>query len=240
MKKAFTMIELVFVMVIIAILSSLAIPNFEQDRLRQAAEQVVSHIRYTQHLALLDNKFQSISSNPGDIVEDKRAQYWYKGSWQIRFLRSAGGTDNEWAYTIFSDGPNDSVSASGLDDYNGNPNHTEGEIASNILNPYNAITRDGQVLSGGSAQLDWDSVNATSSLCIGHKFGIKDMTFTNCLQRIAFDNLGRPIRSLSSLNDLITLTCRIELCTIDNCNNAGTSEKITIGIEPQTGYAHIL
>lgn len=76
MKKAFTMIELVFVMVVIAILASLAVPNLNQNRLRDAANQLISHIRYTQHLALNDNVFQP--NNPT----------WFQDRWTIWFRTS--------------------------------------------------------------------------------------------------------------------------------------------------------
>ena len=50
MKHAFTMIELVFVIVIAGILSAMIASSFDGNNLRQAADQIVSHIRYTQHL----------------------------------------------------------------------------------------------------------------------------------------------------------------------------------------------
>ena len=59
MKKAFTMLELVFVLVVIGILAAVMIPNMQSTALREAAIQVVSHIRYTQHLAMIDDKFDT-------------------------------------------------------------------------------------------------------------------------------------------------------------------------------------
>ena len=71
MKKAFTMIELVFVIVIVGILSAMIAPNFQRNSTREAADQIVSHIRYTQHLAMMDNKFDASNQN------------WYKNRWDI-------------------------------------------------------------------------------------------------------------------------------------------------------------
>ncbi|MCF6310454.1 MAG: type II secretion system GspH family protein, partial [Sulfurimonas sp.] len=57
MKKAFTMLELVMVIVVIGILAAVMLPRVASDRLAEAATQVISHIRYTQHLAMVDDQF---------------------------------------------------------------------------------------------------------------------------------------------------------------------------------------
>lgn len=88
MKRfAFTMLELVFVIIVIGILAVLAMPSFTTSPLQRAAEQVAAHIRYTQHLAMADDKF-----DPTDAT-------WYREKWQIRFRLLM----NENGYVIFSD-----------------------------------------------------------------------------------------------------------------------------------------
>jgi len=235
MRKAFTMIELVFVMVIIAILAFLAIPNFEQNRIRLAAEQLVSHIRYTQHLALIDNKFQPISNNVADIIENKRPQYWYKARWQLVFGRSVA-SNNEWSYSIFSDSPL-SVNP---DEYDGRPSITFGELA---LNP----TNRNQFMSGGhaSGNFAWDDSRATKSLNIGNEYGVRGLfRNANCgANRIAFDYLGRPIigdmsNDASATSAMLQNQCVFILCSVDI--NPCTGIQVQIAIEPETGYAHIL
>lgn len=90
MKRfAFTMLELVFVIIVIGILAVLAMPNFNRHPLQEAAEQVASHIRYTQHLAMVDDKY-----DPADPT-------WYASLWRIRFYES--GTPDNYYYTVFSD-----------------------------------------------------------------------------------------------------------------------------------------
>jgi Tfp pilus assembly protein FimT len=90
MKRfAFTMLELVFVIIVIGILAVLAMPNFRGNPLQTAAEQVASHIRYTQHLAMVDDKF------------DDNNVTWFKSFWRIRFYEN--GTPNNYYYTVFSD-----------------------------------------------------------------------------------------------------------------------------------------
>jgi prepilin-type N-terminal cleavage/methylation domain-containing protein len=88
MKRfAFTMLELVFVIIIVGILAVVAMPSFNSNPLQQAAEQVAGHIRYTQHLAMIDDKFDDSNGT------------WYKSFWRIRFYQNTG----TYYYTIFSD-----------------------------------------------------------------------------------------------------------------------------------------
>jgi len=90
MKRfAFTMLELVFAIIVIGILAVLAMPNFNTNPLQLAAEQVATHIRYTQHLAMVDDKY-----NPNDPT-------WYEMFWRIRFYES--GTPDTYYYAVFHD-----------------------------------------------------------------------------------------------------------------------------------------
>ena len=54
-NSAFTMIELIFVIVVLGILAAMAIPRLERDLRQEAADNILSAIRHTQHLALMDN-----------------------------------------------------------------------------------------------------------------------------------------------------------------------------------------
>ena len=72
-KLAFTMLELVMVIVVLGILASMALPRMERDLRQEAGDNILSAIRYTQHLALMDNK-----TDPSDTN-------WQKEYWQIRF-----------------------------------------------------------------------------------------------------------------------------------------------------------
>ena len=87
-KVAFTIIELILVIVVIAILASLVIPRYKRDRQIEAINNLLSSIRYTKYLALIDDK-----TNPFDPT-------WQKKLWAIRF----SNTNNSDAYyTICSD-----------------------------------------------------------------------------------------------------------------------------------------
>ena len=81
--RAFTMIELIFIIVVVGILAAVAIPRVERNGLIEAADQLSSHIRYTQQLAMNDNKFNANDNN------------WHRKGWRIEF----DGT----RYFIYSD-----------------------------------------------------------------------------------------------------------------------------------------
>ena len=222
MKKAFTMIELVFVIVIVGIISAMIAPNFGGNNLREAADQVISHIRYTQHLAMMDDKFDPNSSD------------WYKTRWQIAFAKNTG-SDNQWAYTIFSD-------LKGTHDGNPNPPSSTDARSELAYNPLDAT----KFLTGGTSGtnlIKYDDKEATRELNLGHKYGISNIAVTggstgSTSKKIIFDYLGRPYRgantALAGPIDRITSSQVIITLTDSSGSN------IKIAIEPETGYAHIL
>ncbi|DAB27429.1 MAG: N-terminal methylation [Sulfurimonas sp. RIFOXYD12_FULL_33_39] len=212
MKKAFTMMEVIIVIVVIGILAAVVIPRSGSNKLAEAATQVVSHIRYTQHLAIVDGKFNGSDSN------------WYKNRWQIIFGTSAS-TNSMPAYTIFSDAAGGST---------GQP-----DISEMAVNPMDSS----KLLSGGySGILNTANSKSTKTMNLG-EYGISSYNLTGGCSgaRVSFDHLGRPMRgNLSSMSGayiagtqrLITQTCNIVLTSSE-----GT---VTIAIEPESGYSHIL
>jgi len=90
MKRAFTTIELIFVIVVIGILAAVIIPRFHSDRLRNAANHILTYIRYTQHLAMIDDRFQPNKDG------------WYKERWRISF-RDCNGASTQKYFVIYRD-----------------------------------------------------------------------------------------------------------------------------------------
>jgi prepilin-type N-terminal cleavage/methylation domain-containing protein len=76
MKKAFTMIELVFVIVVIGILAAVIIPRTDTNPAQEAAIDILSKIRYTQHLAIVNDTY-----NATDLI-------WFRNLWAIQFNTS--------------------------------------------------------------------------------------------------------------------------------------------------------
>jgi prepilin-type N-terminal cleavage/methylation domain-containing protein len=217
LKRAFTLIELIFVVVLIGILSSLIAPTFERNSLQEVANQIMSHLRYTQHLALIDNKF------------DPKDEFWYKNRWQLYFSYCSGSSD-KCAYTIFSDR---------LGTHSGKPD--KNEIARNPMDPTKYMIGG----SAGNRIIKYEDKEATKELNIGKKFAIKKVQFKECgsrALRISFDYLGRPLfGDISSLDAQYSSKGKSRLmkkqCKIILTNDI--LESITILIEPETGYAHL-
>jgi len=210
MKKSFTMLELIFVIVIIGILASVVIPNTKTNSLQEAATQVLSHIRYTQHLAMVDDRYD---------IDDNQ---WYKEKWQFIYGKSKSSsrdTGGYYAYSIFSD------NASG---HKGKP-----DISEMAKNPLNL----NKYLSGGySGTLDWENSKASKKLNIGYSYGIDKIAYRGCGgKRIAFDYLGRPFVGADNnwddnVDGSLKKQCKIIL-------HKGY-DSINIYIEKETGYIH--
>lgn len=244
MKKAFTMLELVFVIVIVGILSYFVASSFQRNPLREAADQLVSHIRYTQHLAMIDDKFvpspefSKEASNASKLLE---TQNWYKGRWHIFVSTTANGTIS---YSVMSDSTKSS--------YDGNP-------SANFTSPYSEVARNPLNLTQYLIGTTYTSFDNDKDRYINKKldlkltYGIEDIAISggntgSTATRIIFDNLGRPYRgAITSLTDsanrLAKSTITIKMCTT-TCSNpqntANNENEIVIAVEPETGYTHIL
>lgn len=216
MKKAFTLIELIMVIVIVGILAFVLLPRQTDNRLITAANQVAKHIRYTQHLALMSDKFDANDTS------------WFKNYWQIYFHQIPNniwsGSNDDIGYTIFSDIASVGAGA------RGNPN-SETEIARNPQQS-NLILSPGH--SGTGVVIDKSKL--TPELNLTKTYGISDVSFSNTCRkttdrRLHFDQRGRPHFG-ANLNDanenLVTNTCVITLT-----GNAGNM--LNILVYPETG-----
>lgn len=221
MKKAFTMIEIIFVILVIGILAAVIASRGGPSSLDLAAEQVAQHIRYTQHLAMVDDVY-----DPNDAYDPATKKYgWFKKRWQISFQKHED-SNYKWGYIVFSDKKGE---------HSGKPNPEE--IAKDPLS--------GKYISNGFTGLTYDSNRTEKSANLGETYGINDeqgITLSDSCKfsgssRIAFDYLGRPLKGdISSYskpyvhNRLISEPCVITL-------HKGLDSK-SITIEPETGYVH--
>lgn len=211
-RTAFTMLELVFVMIVIGILAILAMPSFNRNPLAEATEQMANHIRYTQHLAMVDDRY------------DTTKPQWYSQMWVFRIRKVAdvnNGNEDEWYYEVFSDRTNDNDS-------------TEEEEATDPLS--------GQSLGNGSFNNTVDDdkiINMTRKYGIKDiTYSGGTNIYGSTQTRLAFDNLGRPYRNAApNLTDnwrnlLISTPVVITLTGPDDT-------KSFITITPETGYVSV-
>lgn len=126
-RSAFTMIELVFVIVVLGILAALAIPRLDRDLKQEAADNVLSAIRYTQHLALMDKRHAFDNPN------------WHRRFWKIMFAQCS---DGKYFYRIGNDDDMDSTSTfeqseAALDPANGKTMYVanNGSCSANNVSP---------------------------------------------------------------------------------------------------------
>jgi type II secretory pathway pseudopilin PulG len=190
MKRfAFTMLELVFVIIVIGILAVLAMPSFNRHPLQEAAEQVAGHIRYTQHLAMVD-----------DIFDDKN-NTWYISKWQIRFYET--GTPDDYYYTIFTD-----------KDQNQGADYGAGktEIAIDPLTKLKFHIADSNKNMDLTNKFGIQSVVSTCLTSDGTHVTSNKGVF-------AFDNLGRPYNGVSNATSpyqyMMTSDCNVTLTHLD-------------------------
>jgi len=221
MRKAFTMLEVIVVIVLIGILSVAVMPQFQRDQVAEAAHQVINHIRYTQHLAMVEDQF-----DPNDVD-------WYKERWQI-FFANTNGSDNQWAYTVFSD-------SAGLS--TGTPDISE--MAPNPQDSSKLLTGG---YSAGTVPYNDDQGRDTKEMNLGNEYGITEISFAGeCSDgslRIAFDHMGRPLFGNSRYLDapyarggntrLIRFDDNGDPCII---TLSDSSDSIDIAVIPETGYA---
>ena len=223
-KRAFTMIELIFVIVVVGILAAIMIPKLNRNASREAANQILTHIRYTQHLAMQDDKYENfVSDNP---------VRWFRMRWGVAFNNTSlqkcsidkPGV-NTWKYSVFFD-----------KSVNGNIN-SESEVA-------NDIYKSGKLLSGGWSGISTDACKKINKeLNLGKRFGITLVDFKDgCsgMQTIIFDEMGRPMRVASTTSGgakrpydrLLKKDCSITIT--DKRGN-----QTTITIEKESGFASI-
>ncbi len=223
MSKAFTLLELVLVMLILGVIFSLGSINLKKDKLLEGAKQILNDIRYTRTLAMMQDSFRV-----DELAVAKRE--WYKSRWQIYFIKSAA-TNYDQTYTIFLDKNGDGNANLGKNDAN-----IDREIAVDIVNPKKLMN------SGQSGVINKDNEKTTSRFNISKRFGIEKVEFKGACSgttRIIFDEFGRlysPLRSAKNAFDKSlaksSSTCILRL-------NSKYKKQICIVIDTLSGYAYI-
>ncbi|GHV58607.1 hypothetical protein FACS1894103_0330 [Campylobacterota bacterium] len=210
MRKAFTFLELIIVVVIVAILSVIALQYlYRPDYLVEVVDRAISDLRYTQHLALSDDKYED---------RDVAGGYaWEKTRWKLQFAQDTNGL---WLYRIFADRYVAGATLNGLD---GVPQDDEYAI--------DPLTH--QFLAGG------DDDRFVPALSLGKNMEITNVVVRlgsgfKPQTTIMFDERGKPITQSCNPTFCDPAAWVRETITITFTHRDG--ESMSICILPITGF----
>ena len=206
MKKAFTMIELIFIIVVVGILAAVAIPRIDRDNLIELVDQVTTHIRYTQQLAMMDN------------VYDGNEADWYKNYWRIDFRNAESGSAAGWRYNVYKNTKDD-----------GGPNSLN-KIAVDPQNPRKHLTsgfaRQNYPADRINKKLDLKNTYDIQDITFEGCGDLRNQT-------IAFDSKGRPHGAPQNAGNPYDKVLHTP-CIITFTDSGDRS--IQIAVQPETGF----
>ncbi len=213
-KSAFTMIELVFVLVVLGIIASIAMDRMDRDLKQEAAETILSHIRLAQQLALRDNKHRP------DNDPKWQTAYW-------RFEYEKCDNVDRYIYRVGSD----SDLSGGINKEEAAIDPTSGKYiwADGACDSFDDLEADESrdVYLYGRFGVEGISHSTTSGSCT--------------TQNIGFDFLGRPHSGLKNYKDDNRAEFQQRMtkdCTLTFEMKDGQSFQIKILAE--TGHAFIV
>jgi hypothetical protein len=90
MKKTFTLIELIFTLVILSIIISLSIPKVQKTNLNLASKRIILYLKHTRYLAFVDNKYKNDDN------------MWYRERWTLKFKKCSSRIGGLY-FIVFSD-----------------------------------------------------------------------------------------------------------------------------------------
>jgi len=225
-KKAFTMIELVFAIIIIGILASLAMPRIDRDLINEASTNILADIRYTQHLALMDNKHRFDNPN------------WQQRWWKIMFGTCAVATNK--FYMIGSDENSDGAgffanNESAIDSTNNLPMFWTNGVA--CPNGGNGTVSDRIFIT--------DKYGITNVVFADAAKVRNNARSCAVATHIGFDHLGRPHQGFGGSDipnyaSYLSQDCDITFTMSTDADGDGANDTFTIRITAETGYAFIL
>lgn len=189
MIKAFTLLELLFVISIAFIIFSITSTYFKQDSLNIAAHQILNDLRYTRSLAMMQDMLRAY-----DLSIVKPGKEYFKVHWNLYFIESSQNTDSMQTYTVYLDKNTDG----NANLFKNDPKRRE--IALSLADPNKLMT------SGQSGVITKDNKRASQNHNIEKKYGVKDVLLKGSCEsktsvastKIIFDNHGRLYSPLTS------------------------------------------
>ncbi len=217
-QAAFTMIELVFAIVVMGILAALAMPRLDRDLKQEAADSILADIRYTQHLALVDHKHSFDNAS------------WQSAFWRIGFDFCSGDTDY---YEYIG---SDANYANGIEN---------NEAALDPTNGKPMLWSNSKTCADGGDGVTSNRIFLTDKYGITN-IAFTGSGINSCAHDtyIGFDHLGRPHQGFASItgapgsvspdySSYMDEQCTITFTMTDN-------DTFSIIIEEETGQAYIL
>ncbi len=217
-RLAFTMLELLIVIVVLGILATLAIPRMERDVRQEAKDNILSALRYTQHLALVDNKtnLRRQLLTHADGTTSLRDLDWQQTLWTMGFSRYFN-SNNKYFYTISSN----TNYGLAVDKHETAMDPANGKYMYHL--PIDSEIR----------------VDESPNIFIGKKYGVNSVVFSGGCgpeKYIAFDYLGRPFKSgiftaVTPYAGYMTSNCYITVGFEES-----SAAEIVFTIEKETGF----
>ena len=227
MKKsnAFTMIELIIVLVVLGIIAVLSAPRLKRDTRAEAATQILHMIRYTQNLALHDSKHQRDTSR------------WQRAYWKFQVYTCR---NNDKFFTI---GTNSDLIRRDISDISVN------EAAIDPSNSKPLTWHAGKPCPTNDSSLKASKVSP--NIFITQKYGINKVEFSSCkvfktkavssnsVKHIGFDGFGRVYRSFTATSKANHWGYAVEDCKITFSFADSSIYPFTIVVENETGYTYL-
>ncbi|AKF24394.1 hypothetical protein YH65_02525 [Sulfurovum lithotrophicum] len=214
--KAFTLIELVFVIVVLGIMAALAIPRMERDIRQEAADNILSAIRYTKHMALLDD------------VTDPRNADWQKAFWRFG-VRTCLAAEGDVFYYVGSDenrGGNIDNAEAAVDPLNGK----------RMLGAAGTSCASG-VNNGASPNIFISHKYGIKNTNMFTGCGGGD---ADAARYVGFDHMGRPHTGFSGSSTPDYSTVLTSNCDLTFKFDDTSIPDLVIRIEKGTGHAYIV
>ena len=217
-NSAFTLLELVFVILVLGILTALAIPRIDRDLRQEAADNILSAIRYARHMALMDN------------VTDPRHGDWQQAFWRFG-IRTCLSAEGDVFYYVGSD-----------EDRGGNIANSEAAI--DPLNGKIMLGAAGTSCASGSNNGASPNIFITKKYGIKdtNMFSNCGNASSGAGRYIGFDHLGRPhtgfageTNTVPNYSTIMTSNCDLTFEFEDS-----TIDDLVIRIEKGTGHTYIV